>query len=83
MRVCKADILTYVCVCVYLYKTDWYQILTPFLGHVRPLGDWSVLNPSQEDVQKAAIKAVERFNVKSKAKKYFKLVEITSAQMKV
>ncbi|KAG7322796.1 hypothetical protein KOW79_014142 [Hemibagrus wyckioides] len=50
---------------------------------VQPLGDWSVVNPNQEDVQQAAQKAVERFNVKSKAKKLFKLVEITSAQTKV
>ncbi|KAK3521964.1 hypothetical protein QTP70_020454 [Hemibagrus guttatus] len=51
--------------------------------HVQPLGDWSVVNTNQEDVQKAAQKAVERFNLKSKAKKYFKLIEITSAQTKV
>ncbi|KAK2823618.1 hypothetical protein Q7C36_020218 [Tachysurus vachellii] len=51
--------------------------------HVHPLGDWSVLNPNHEDVQKVAKIAVERFNEKSKAKKYFKLVEVTSAQMKV
>ncbi|KAB5543674.1 hypothetical protein PHYPO_G00082140 [Pangasianodon hypophthalmus] len=51
--------------------------------HVQPLGGWSVVNPKQEDVQEAARKAVERFNSKSKAKKYFKLVDVTSAQEQV
>ncbi|XP_053501476.1 cystatin-F [Ictalurus furcatus] len=51
--------------------------------NVQPLGDWSAINPNQEDVQKAARKAVENFNMKSKAKKYFKLVDVTSAQIKI
>ncbi|MCJ8742655.1 hypothetical protein PDJAM_G00084690 [Pangasius djambal] len=51
--------------------------------HVQPLGSWSIVNPKQENVQEAARKAVERFNSKSKAKKYFKLVDVTSAQVKV
>ncbi|KAF4081847.1 hypothetical protein AMELA_G00145080 [Ameiurus melas] len=51
--------------------------------NVQPLGDWSTINHNQEDVRNAARKAVENFNMKSKAKKYFKLVDITSAQVKI
>ncbi|XP_060764742.1 cystatin [Neoarius graeffei] len=51
--------------------------------HMQPLGSWSVVNPSQKDVQEAVRKAVKEFNIKSKKKKYFKLVDVTSAQTKV
>lgn len=50
---------------------------------MQPLGDWSEVSPNREDVEAAARKAVADFNTKSKAKKYFKLVDITSAKMKV
>ncbi|KAF5897926.1 Cystatin precursor, partial [Clarias magur] len=51
--------------------------------YVQPLGDWAKVNTNQKDVQDATEKAVERFNTKSKAKKYFRLVDVTSARMKV
>lgn len=56
---------------------------SPFLDHVQPLGGWTAVNPSQTDIQKAARIAVKEFNTKSKAKKYFKLVDVTSAKTKV
>ncbi|KAM9456492.1 cystatin [Clarias gariepinus] len=50
--------------------------------HIQPLGGWAKVNIDQKDVQDATEKAVEKFNTKSKAKKYFKLVNVTSAKMK-
>jgi len=50
---------------------------------VELLGGWSDANPEREDVQEAAKEAVEAFNTKSKAKKYFKLINIISARTQV
>ncbi|XP_055065312.1 cystatin-C [Misgurnus anguillicaudatus] len=50
---------------------------------IRLLGGWSEANPKREDVQEAAKTAVENFNKKSKAKKYFKLINIKSAHTQV
>ncbi|XP_051766749.1 cystatin [Ctenopharyngodon idella] len=47
------------------------------------LGGWTDANPEREDVQEAAKEAVESFNTKSKAKKYFKLINIISARTQV
>ncbi|XP_048031356.1 cystatin-8 [Megalobrama amblycephala] len=47
------------------------------------LGGWTDANPEREDVQEAAKEAVELFNTKSKAKKYFKLINITSARTQI
>ncbi|XP_056108019.1 L-cystatin [Rhinichthys klamathensis goyatoka] len=51
--------------------------------NVELLGGWIDANPEREDVQEAAKEAVEAFNTKSKAKKYFKLINITSARTQV
>ncbi|XDV53790.1 hypothetical protein PO909_022212, partial [Leuciscus waleckii] len=51
--------------------------------NVELLGGWNDANPESEDVQEAAKEAVEAFNMKSKAKKYFKLINITSARTQV
>ncbi|XP_076875713.1 cystatin-C [Brachyhypopomus gauderio] len=47
------------------------------------LGGWNEANPESEEVREAAQKAVEKFNMKSKAKYYFKLLNIISAQTQV
>lgn len=52
-------------------------------GNVKLLGGWNDVNPESKDVQEAAEEAVEAFNMKSKAKKYFKLINITSARTQV
>uniref|UniRef100_A0A673IQ64 Si:busm1-57f23.1 n=1 Tax=Sinocyclocheilus rhinocerous TaxID=307959 RepID=A0A673IQ64_9TELE len=51
--------------------------------NVELLGGWTLANPEREDVQDAAKEAVEVFNAKSKAKKYFKLINVTSASTQV
>ncbi|XP_036451195.1 cystatin [Colossoma macropomum] len=51
--------------------------------NVEPLGGWIEAQPERSDVQEAARKGVEKFNMKSKAKKYFKLLDITSAKIQV
>ncbi|XDV53789.1 hypothetical protein PO909_022211 [Leuciscus waleckii] len=51
--------------------------------NVELLGGWNDANPESKDVQEAAKVAVEAFNMKSKAKKYFKLIKITSARTQV
>ncbi|KAL6472847.1 hypothetical protein MHYP_G00190350 [Metynnis hypsauchen] len=51
--------------------------------NVEPLGGWTEAHPERQDVQEAARKGLEKFNMKSKAKKYFKLLDITSAQIQV
>ncbi|XP_077099389.1 cystatin-C [Siphateles boraxobius] len=51
--------------------------------NVELLGGWKDANPEREDVQEAAKEAVDAFNMKSKAKKYFKLINITSARTQV
>ncbi|XP_056322934.1 cystatin-C [Danio aesculapii] len=50
---------------------------------VELLGGWIDANPDREEVQKAAKEAVEQFNSESKAKKYFKLINVTSARTQV
>ncbi|XP_052423994.1 L-cystatin [Carassius gibelio] len=50
---------------------------------VELLGGWTLANPMREDVQEAAKEAVEVFNTKSKAKKYFRLINVTSASTQV
>ncbi|XP_066506874.1 cystatin [Hoplias malabaricus] len=51
--------------------------------NVEPLGGWTEAHPERTDVQEAAKKAVEKFNMKSKAKKYFKLMDVTSAKTQI
>uniref|UniRef100_A0A8C1XZT2 Si:busm1-57f23.1 n=1 Tax=Cyprinus carpio TaxID=7962 RepID=A0A8C1XZT2_CYPCA len=51
--------------------------------NVELLGGWTLASPEREDVQEAAEEAVEFFNSKSKAKKYFRLVNVTSASTQV
>ncbi|XP_051541011.1 cystatin-C isoform X1 [Myxocyprinus asiaticus] len=50
---------------------------------VQLLGGWTEASPKREDVQEAAEEAVEKFNMNSKAKNYFKLINITSAHTQV
>ncbi|KTG36000.1 hypothetical protein cypCar_00020890 [Cyprinus carpio] len=51
--------------------------------NVELLGGWTLANPKREDVQEAAKEAVEVFNKKSRAKRYFKLINVTSASTQV
>ncbi|XP_042588097.1 L-cystatin-like [Cyprinus carpio] len=51
--------------------------------NVELLGGWTLANPKREDVQEAAKEAVEVFNTKSRAKRYFKLINVTSASTQV
>ncbi|XP_062870698.1 cystatin-C [Trichomycterus rosablanca] len=50
---------------------------------VRLLGGWNDVNPNIEEVQVAAKHAVEKFNTKSKAKVFYKLIEVESAKIMV
>ncbi|XP_065096649.1 cystatin-C [Paramisgurnus dabryanus] len=59
------------------------EAIIPPPKKIQLLGGWSEANPEREDVQEAAKTAVEKFNKKSKAKKYFKLINITSAHTQV
>ncbi|XP_041915096.1 cystatin-C-like [Alosa sapidissima] len=47
------------------------------------LGGWSSMSPESPEVLAAAKKAVEQFNADSKAKKYFKLLEVSTAETQV
>lgn len=58
-------------------------VFCPFIGKVTPLGGWTEANPEREDIKEVAMKAVEEFNTNSKAKKYFKLLNIRSAHTQV
>ncbi|KAI7789739.1 cystatin-C [Triplophysa rosa] len=49
----------------------------------QPFGGWTEASPEREDIIEVAKKAVEEFNTKSKAKKYFKLLNIRSARTQV
>ncbi|XP_036385718.1 cystatin-1 [Megalops cyprinoides] len=51
--------------------------------HVRPPGAPFQLNPQNPDVQEAAKQAVEQFNSKSTLKRYFRLINVTSAETQV
>lgn len=71
---------------IYFFKKTSVVINIPspcLTGNVELLGGWNDANPESEDVQEAAKEAVEAFNMKSKAKKYFKLINITSARVQV
>ncbi|XP_051541013.1 cystatin isoform X3 [Myxocyprinus asiaticus] len=46
-------------------------------------GGWTEASPKRKDVQKAAEAAVKKYNMNSKAKNYFKLINITSAHTQV
>ncbi|XP_031433123.1 cystatin-1 isoform X2 [Clupea harengus] len=47
------------------------------------LGGWNAMSPESPEIQAAAKKAVEQFNTESKAKKFFKLLDVSSAETQV
>lgn len=72
------------CKCISSKPSAVINVPSPCLtGNVELLGGWNDANPEREDVQEAAKEAVEAFNMKSRAKKYFKLINITSARTQV
>ncbi|XP_077479484.1 bitiscystatin isoform X2 [Stigmatopora argus] len=50
---------------------------------VQPLGGWFDSSPESPEVLEAAGHAVDAFNARSKAKRWFKLVDVTTAQAQV
>ncbi|XP_062334668.1 cystatin-C [Osmerus eperlanus] len=50
---------------------------------VQLLGGWFERSADSEEVQEAVRSAMEDFNKKSKARKYFKLINVTSAETQV
>ncbi|XP_030625901.1 cystatin-1 [Chanos chanos] len=50
---------------------------------VQLLGGWATVSPERAEIQDAAKKAVEHFNLKSKTKKYFRLLNVSSAEVQV
>ncbi|KAG5834839.1 cystatin-SN-like [Anguilla anguilla] len=57
------------------------ELTTP--RRVQPLGGSFTLHPQSAEVQGVAKKAVEDFNRSSKSKKYFRLLNVTSAEYQV
>ncbi|XP_063067244.1 L-cystatin [Engraulis encrasicolus] len=53
------------------------------IRNVQLLGGWNQVHPEKPEIQEAAKKAVDHFNVDSKAKKYFKLLEVSAAETQV
>ncbi|KAI1904911.1 hypothetical protein AGOR_G00010550 [Albula goreensis] len=51
--------------------------------HIQPQGAPFLINPESPEVQEVARKAVEEFNAKSKSRKYFRLLNVTSAETQV
>ncbi|KAJ8402046.1 hypothetical protein AAFF_G00372810 [Aldrovandia affinis] len=50
---------------------------------IQPPGGSFQMNPQSPEVQEVAKKAVEEFNTRSKSKKYFRLLNVTSAETQV
>ena len=65
------------------YVTLLSDCLFSLIENVNLLGGWHDKSPDAQDVQAAASYAVEKFNSRSKAKKNFKLISITSAKAQV
>ncbi|XP_077593665.1 cystatin [Stigmatopora nigra] len=61
------------------------QIVEEVLVHrkVQPLGGWFHGSPESPEVRAAAGHAADAFNARSKAKRWFKLVDVTTAQSQV
>ena len=53
------------------------------VGQVQLLGGWFERSADSEEVQEAVRSAMDDFNKKSKARKYFKLINVTSAETQV
>ncbi|KAL2099917.1 hypothetical protein ACEWY4_004311 [Coilia grayii] len=53
------------------------------IRNVQLLGGWNPISPEAPEIQAAAKKAVDQFNLESKAKKYFRLLEVSSAETQV
>ncbi|KAJ8347167.1 hypothetical protein SKAU_G00285680 [Synaphobranchus kaupii] len=51
--------------------------------NIQPPGSSFKINPEGAEVQEVAKKAVEEFNTRSNSKKYFKLLNVTSAEAQV
>ncbi|KAJ8007508.1 hypothetical protein DPEC_G00118220 [Dallia pectoralis] len=50
---------------------------------IQPLGGWLKNDPENREIQEAAKAAVENFNSQSKSRKYFRLINILSAETQV
>ncbi|XP_010896569.2 cystatin-1 [Esox lucius] len=51
--------------------------------YIQPLGGWFMRDPKSPEIQEAVKSAVEHFNSQSKARKYFRLVNVLSAETQV